>query len=336
MTLKHRLLTEEEIDSITFSLECVADVETPVTNDLLTWIDGLKLGLGFHGVNAEQDPALDEIYEIEKLGRVFEGFWVDSAMALSRFSTNPTDWAEAVQCLEGGPHDEWVALEFAAKSLASRFLDTPRDISLGLYAVSLLFQKDRLMRGLYLDLADDIRLKLGPSLRTRHDRLFGPWLEYDLITVLDHVGLSQFSRRLDDIRDEVDVAAIRALSAFHLWQVWQLARAEHALPPEAGHVLRYSMHLAETYKDNPELLPLDFEKSVNHLIKSTSAKKLPFIPWASAYVPMMKVEPIQLSPIASPSVSAACHFMNLAQTIYNSLVDVNTARGENNSVETYG
>lgn len=314
-----RKLSQDQANSIAESLELIAAIESPLTHNLMIWAGGLRLGLGYHGLIEQQDEALEELDSLQGLRYNLEILWAECSTQISRLTSDPETWANALSSLEGGPHDEHDALEFAAESIARKCPGNPQDIALGLYVVSLLFQKDRLIRREYLEFADSFSKSIGLTIPIDHDRLFGPWMSYGLAKTVDTTGLHRFETRLEAVRNEVDIAALRAIAGFHLWQTCQLAKASENPSRELRHLYEISTNLRQG-EYSSDLLPDDIENQINKLKHRDKDTHVPFIPWSLSMLgtlPFKACEPLVGD---SPSTFAARLFTKNARLIFNQLI----------------
>lgn len=311
-------LTVDERTQVASSLGFIADIESEWTDSLLGWIDGLRIGLGYHGLSEQQDWALERLNTLAALKQAYETCWTTIATEISRLTSSPSAWASSLQSIGGGPYHEGDALHFVAENLAHTFVDSPGDITLGLYAISLLYQKDRIVRSLYLDFTNTLHETIGPRMPTRSDRIFGPWMTCDLDSVIDSAGIFRFSERSAAISNEADMAALRALSAFHLWQICQVAKTTKRPSATLRHKLQYIKDLADSgqYED---MLPDNIDAIVNRIQRSSPQAEVPLIPWKHVNIPENIHFPPEDHGWTSPSTKISLMYMRHAQAIYDEI-----------------
>lgn len=303
--MKAQPLSGDEANEVSYQLGLIRTVQSDASCDLFKWLDGLRVGLGYFGVNEQQNEALEKLDKLRTLQKGLSRFWLEGAKHTSRYTSDPVRWASKLACLEGGPHCEADALDFVAGSLAHSFLNTPRDISLGLYAIAQLYQADRLVRGAAVNFIADIREKLGPSMDDAQERMFGPWHHFDLNDLVHTSSFARIDQKIAAIRNEVDVAELRAIAALSLWQVAQLVKTQCGDEAECKRLLeqvrRYSKKDEEGW---PEVLPLDFDKRVARLLPETHRASWPLMQWEGAKVPSLWRTRERLFPLESPGIQA--------------------------------
>lgn len=313
--MKARRLTESQRDDVEDALCLIRAVGSDDTDELLKWLDGLKTGLAYFGFDEKREHALEELDTFHQKRAALYWMWQTGTIATARMTSSPTDWAEGLACLEGGPHRETNALQYVAENLASRRAGTPKDITLGVYAISQLYQTDRIVRSMALEFITTIREATGREISDTQDRLFGPHSYYGLSDLVDTSPFWSLRSQLDDIRDEDGIAAMRARCALSLWQTYQLAAAQDDLSDDARQTMNTVERLSSNTEDYPEFPPLDLDERVSALLRKPVKGQWPMMDWSVCIVPTLWSSLDGPSPTASAGIHAIHHYQRLSRSL---------------------